>query len=145
MIAAEPEMADDAFRSFAQKEFVPSVNPQTIADGLRTSLGTLTYPIIFKYVDEILTASEPAIVQAMRLMWERMKIIIEPSSAVPLAALMQHQDRFRKSGPGLSFPAEMSTLITFHGATADQRKPLPCPDSARGNPCNGCFAGKDPR
>ncbi len=89
VIAAEPEQADDAFQSFRKKTFVPSVNPDTIADGLRTSLGSLTYPIIMQYVEDIVTVSEPAIVNAMKLVWERMKIIIEPSSAVPLAAIME--------------------------------------------------------
>lgn len=89
VIAAEPERADDAYRSFLTKSFVPSVSPDTIADGLRTSLGTLTYPIIMEYVDDIVTVSESGIINAMRLIWERMKIIIEPSSALPLAAILE--------------------------------------------------------
>jgi threonine dehydratase len=89
VIAAEPEQADDAFQSFRKKTFVPSVNPDTIADGLRTSLGSITFPIILNYVEEIVTVSEAAIVNAMKLVWERMKIIIEPSSAVPLAAILE--------------------------------------------------------
>jgi len=89
VIAAEPERADDAYRSFLTKSFVPSVSPDTIADGLRTSLGTLTYPIIMEYVDDIVTVTESGIIAAMRLIWERMKIIIEPSSAVPLAAILE--------------------------------------------------------
>ncbi|MBE0638793.1 MAG: pyridoxal-phosphate dependent enzyme [Bacteroidales bacterium] len=89
VIATEPEQADDAFQSFYQKKFVPSVNPNTIADGLRTSLGTLTFPIISQYVESIVTVSEVAIIEAMKLVWERMKIIIEPSSAVPVAALIE--------------------------------------------------------
>lgn len=91
VIAAEPEMADDAFRSFYEGRFIPSDNPQTIADGLLTSLGTLTYPIIIKSVDDIVTVSEEGIVKAMRLIWERMKIIVEPSSAVPLAAIIENK------------------------------------------------------
>ena len=89
LIAAEPEMADDAYRSFYQGKFIPSTNPKTIADGLLTSLGSLTYPIIKEYVHDIVTVSEDGIIQAMRLIWERMKIIIEPSSAVPLAAILE--------------------------------------------------------
>ncbi|MFP4471035.1 MAG: pyridoxal-phosphate dependent enzyme [Bacteroidales bacterium] len=89
VIAAEPERADDAFRSFRAGEFIPSLNPDTIADGLRTSLGSYTFPIIREYVHDIVTVSETAIVKAMKLAWERMKIIIEPSSAVPLAAIME--------------------------------------------------------
>jgi threonine dehydratase len=90
VIAAEPEQADDAYQSFYQGKFVPSINPNTIADGLRTSLGTLTYPIIQEHVHQIVRVSEAGIIQAMRLLWERMKIIVEPSSAVPLAALLEN-------------------------------------------------------
>ena len=89
VIAAEPAMADDAFRSFYEGKFIPSVNPQTIADGLLTSLGSLTYPIIRDFVDEIVTVSEDSITEAMRMIWERMKIIVEPSSAVPLGSILE--------------------------------------------------------
>lgn len=88
VIAAEPERADDAYRSFHAGRIIPSQNPTTIADGLRTSLGELTFPIIRKYVKDIVTVSEDAIAEAMRSIWERMKIIVEPSAAVPLAALL---------------------------------------------------------
>ncbi len=91
VIAAEPEMANDAFRSFYEGKFIPSKNPKTIADGLLTSLGTLTYPIILKHVDQIVTASEQSIIEAMQLIWERIKIIIEPSSAVPLATILENK------------------------------------------------------
>ncbi len=91
VVAAEPVMADDAFRSFKLGTLVPSVNPQTIADGLRTSLGDLTFPIIKKHVGSIVTVSEESIVSAMKFIWERMKIIVEPSSAVPFAAIMEHR------------------------------------------------------
>jgi threonine dehydratase len=88
VIGAEPEQANDAWISFTQKRFVPSLHPDTIADGLRTSLGTLTFPIILEYVDRIVTIPEESIIRAMRLVWERMKILVETSSAVPVAALM---------------------------------------------------------
>jgi threonine dehydratase len=88
VIAVEPEQADDAYRSFKSGSIVPSVNPKTVADGLRTSLGSLTFPIIQKFVSEIVTVSEEDILTAMKLIWERMKILIEPSSAVPYAAIM---------------------------------------------------------
>jgi len=91
VIAAEPEMANDAYRSFREGRFVPSENPRTIADGLLTSLGSLTYPIIMKYVDDIVTVSEDGIIKAMRLVWERMKMVIEPSSAVSLAAILEQK------------------------------------------------------
>lgn len=91
VIATEPEMADDAYQSFHSGKFVPSLNPQTIADGLLTSLGEITYPIIKKNVDDIVTVSENGIKSAMKLIWERMKILIEPSSAVPFAALLENK------------------------------------------------------
>ncbi len=91
VIAAEPAGADDAFRSFYSQTLMPSVNPKTIADGLLTSLGALNFQIIQEKVDGIVTVSEEKIVEAMRLIWERMKIIIEPSSAVPLAALLERK------------------------------------------------------
>ena len=89
VIAAEPAGADDAFQSFHAKKVIPSVNPKTIADGLLTSLGERNFAIIMKNVDDIVTVSEDKIVEAMRMIWERMKIIIEPSSAVPLAAILE--------------------------------------------------------
>jgi threonine dehydratase len=91
VIAAEPEMANDAWLSFTRKSFVPSVNPETIADGLRTSLGSYTFPIILNHVVNIVMVSEESIITAMRFTWERMKILIETSSAVPLAALMENK------------------------------------------------------
>ncbi|MDD3877804.1 MAG: pyridoxal-phosphate dependent enzyme [Bacteroidales bacterium] len=99
VIAAEPENANDAYLSFHSKKFSPSINPQTIADGLRTSLGSITYPIILEYVNDIVTVSERSIIDAMRLIWERMKIIVEPSSAVPLAALLENKIHFEKKQP----------------------------------------------
>jgi len=101
VIAAEPAHADDAFRSFTLRKLVPSINPQTIADGLLTSLGSLTFPIILDHVHQIITVSEETIIQAMLLTWERMKIIIEPSSALPLAALMENQDDFQGKRIGI--------------------------------------------
>ncbi|HPC83005.1 MAG TPA: pyridoxal-phosphate dependent enzyme [Thermoanaerobaculaceae bacterium] len=85
----EPAAADDAYRSLREGRIVPSLDPRTIADGLRTSLGSRTFAIIQQHVRGIVTVSEEAIVAAMRLVWERMKIVIEPSSAVPLAALLE--------------------------------------------------------
>jgi threonine dehydratase len=91
VIAAEPAGADDAFRSFCSKILLPSVGPKTIADGLLTSLGSITFELILNNVDQIATVSEESIVAAMRMIWERMKIIIEPSSAVPLAAILENK------------------------------------------------------
>lgn len=97
----EPLNADDAFRSLRDGVLYPSVNPNTIADGLRTSLCPLTLSIIQKYADGIFTVTEEAIVDAMRLVWERMKIIIEPSSAVPVAAIMQNRGVFEGKKVGI--------------------------------------------
>jgi len=101
VIAAEPKNADDAYRSFKSGHLIPSENPNTIADGLLTSLGDLTFKIISEKVDDIVTVSENSIIEAMRLIWERMKIIIEPSSAVPLAALLEHKQLFSGKRVGI--------------------------------------------
>ena len=91
VIACEPAGADDAYRSFKAGKLIPSVNPKTIADGLLTSLGKRNFPIMMKYVKDIVTVSDGAIIEAMRLIYERMKIVIEPSSAVPLAVLLENK------------------------------------------------------
>jgi threonine dehydratase len=88
VLGAEPAGADDAFRSLAAGHIVPCQNPQTIADGLRTSLGRIPFAIIKELADGIELAPEPTIAPAMRRLWERLKILVEPSSAVPLAAIM---------------------------------------------------------
>ena len=88
IVGCEPKNADDAYRSLQAGKILPSVNPDTIADGLRTSLGSNTFPIIRDLVDDVVLATEEDIVNAMRIVWERMKIVIEPSSAVPLAVLL---------------------------------------------------------
>lgn len=98
---AEPANADDAFRSLRDKTIYPSINPKTIADGLLTSLCELTYEIISSKCDGILTVSEQGIVDAMKLIWERMKIIIEPSSAVPIAAIMEYPQYFKDKNVGV--------------------------------------------
>ena len=88
---AEPAGADDAQRSLAEDRIVPSVDPRTIADGLLTSLGEHTFAILRALAAGIVTVTEAAIVAAMRLFWERMKLLVEPSSAVPLAALLERR------------------------------------------------------
>jgi threonine dehydratase len=99
--AGEPQNADDAFRSLRDGVLYPSINPNTIADGLRTSLSPLTLSIVQKYADGILPVSEEEIVEAMRLVWERMKIIIEPSSAVPVAAVVKNRELFAGQRVGI--------------------------------------------
>jgi len=91
VIPAEPEGADDSFRSFKSKTLLPSVNPKTIADGLLSSLGERNFTIILDLVDDIVTVSEEKIIEAMRLIWERMKIVVEPSAAVSLAAILANK------------------------------------------------------
>lgn len=91
VIAAEPEMADDAFRSMQAGKIIPSANPKTVADGLLTSLGELTFPIIQKRVEQIVTVSEAGIIEAMKFVWERAKIIIEPSAATVIAVLWEQK------------------------------------------------------
>ena len=100
-IGAEPSGADDAFRSFSTGEIIPSVNPDTIADGLLTSLGSKTFPIIKEYVEQILTVDDSKIIDAMKLIWQRMKIIVEPSAAVPLAVVMEYQHIFEGKKIGI--------------------------------------------
>lgn len=95
VIAAEPDAANDAWQSWQNQRLILAHNPETIADGLKTSLGSLTWPIIRSLVSEVLTVSETSIAQAMRLIWERMKIVAEPSAAVSLAAVLQNQALFR--------------------------------------------------
>ncbi|HEY3291009.1 MAG TPA: pyridoxal-phosphate dependent enzyme [Anaerolineae bacterium] len=101
VIAAEPELADDAYRSFLAGHIIPLTHTDTIADGLRTSLGELTFPIIQKYVSQVITVSEEAIITAMRIIWERTKLLVEPSGAVPLAAVLSNYDVFAGKRVGL--------------------------------------------
>src|SRR5436309_2631919 len=89
VVAAEPANADDAAQSFRAGKRIVSEKKFTIADGLRTNVGEQTFPIIQRYVDDIVTVSEDAIVAAMRTIWETMKIIIEPAAAVPYAAMVE--------------------------------------------------------
>jgi threonine dehydratase len=91
VIAAEPANADDASQSFRAKRRIVTEKRFTISDGLRTNVGELTFPIIQRYVDDIVTVSEDTIVSAMRTIWETMKIIIEPSAAVPYAAIVDRK------------------------------------------------------
>jgi threonine dehydratase len=91
VIGAEPENADDAFRSLRDGVLYPQPSVTTIADGLRTGLSERTFSIIRSRVAAIVTVSEGSIVAAMRMIWERMKILIEPSAAVPFAAVLENK------------------------------------------------------
>jgi threonine dehydratase len=109
---AEPALADDAARSFRTGILQPALPPKTIADGLLTSLCERTFTAIRENVDDILTVTEEQIIEAMRLVWERMKIIIEPSSAVPLAAVLANSSLF----------AGKKVVIIISGGNADLSK-----------------------
>jgi threonine dehydratase len=115
VMAAEPELADDACQSFQTGKLVAAGPPRTIADGLLTSLGEITFPVILEHVDGIVTVSEENIIAAMRSIWERMKIVVEPSGAVPLAAVLEHPDVFKNRHVG----------IILSGGNVDFQKMLP--------------------
>ena len=101
MIAAEPADADDAYLSFKAGHIVEKDGQQSVADGLKTNLKPRTWHFVSKYVADILLAEEDEILQAMYLTWQRMKIIIEPSSSVPLAAILNHKPRFAGKRVGI--------------------------------------------
>jgi threonine dehydratase len=100
VIAGEPAGSDDAYRSMKSGKIEPAQS-NTIADGLLTTLGTKTFPIIQAEVKDIITVSDPEIVNAMRLIWERLKIIVEPSCAVPFAAVLKEKSRFAGKRVGI--------------------------------------------
>ena len=89
VFGTEPEQANDAYRSFKEKRLILEGSPNTIADGLRTYLSELTFSYISKYVDDVITVSEKEIIEATKFLFERMKIVVEPSGAVPVAALIK--------------------------------------------------------
>jgi threonine dehydratase len=101
IIAAEPEQADDAARSFRAGHIIADDAPDTIADGLKVPLKDLTWHFVSNHVSDILTASEDQIVDAMKLTWKRMKIVMEASSAVPLATILANKDRFAGKRVGI--------------------------------------------
>ena len=98
---AEPAEADDAYRSLQNGEIVPNDTINTICDGLRAQIGTITFPIIQKYVDEIITLSEEEILDSMKMIWERLKIIVEPSCSISLAAIIKNKNKFSGKNIGL--------------------------------------------
>ena len=99
--AAEPEQADDAARSFRAGHIIADDAPETVADGLKVPLKELTWHFVSNYVTDIQTASEQEIIDAMRLTWSRMKIVMEPSSAVPLATILKNRDVFAGKRVGI--------------------------------------------
>jgi threonine dehydratase len=113
VIAAEPAWADDAYRSLKSGRMEAPTRYDTVADGLRTPLGTLTFPIIHSLVDDILLVEERAIVQATKWMLDRAKLVVEPSGAVPLACLMAHKQRFRDQRVAIVISGGNLDLATF--------------------------------
>lgn len=101
IIAAEPEQADDAYRSFKAGYIIADDAPKTIADGLLVPLKDLTWHFVSKHVTEILTASEEDIIDAMKLTWKHLRIVMEASSAVPLATILKNKDRFAGKRVGI--------------------------------------------
>ena len=101
VIGSEPFAVDDAYRSLQSGKIELNKTTDTIADGLKTNLGDKNFPLIRKYVNSIIRVTEEEIVEAMRLIWERMKIIIEPSSAVAFAAVLNERDKFKNKKVGL--------------------------------------------
>lgn len=95
LFGAEPERADDAARSLAAGRILPSVQPDTVADGLRTALAPLTFALLRAHGVRILTVSEEQIIAAMRTIWMRLKLVVEPSAAAALAAVLAHRAQFR--------------------------------------------------
>lgn len=100
VIGAEPEGADDAYRSL-ESGMIEQSQADTVADGLLTTLGTKTFPIIKETVKKIITVSDVEIISAMRIIWERLKIIVEPSAAVSFAAVLKEKERFKNKNVGI--------------------------------------------
>lgn len=101
VFGAEPEQASDAFESLRQSRRITDMSPDTICDGLRAHLSPLTFDILRRHCDAMLLASEAEIVTAMRLLWDRLKQVVEPSGAVPLATILRHPQRFRGKRVGV--------------------------------------------
>ncbi len=103
VIAGEPAMADDTFRSMKSGKIEEALPPNSIADGLLTSLGDKTFPLIHENVKDVIIVSEEEIIAAMRVIWERLKIVVETSGAVPLAAVLKDPKRFAGKNVGIIF------------------------------------------
>jgi len=101
VFGAEPAEADDAYRSLKLGKIVPNETINTICDGLRAQIGGLTFPVISDLVDDIITVTEEEIIDSMRMIWERLKMIVEPSSSITLGAVLKNKDRFNGKKVGL--------------------------------------------
>ena len=98
---AEPSEADDAFRSLVAGKIIPNKTINTICDGLRAQIGALNFPILKEFVSEIITITEEEVIDAMRMVWERMKLIVEPSCSITLAAVLKRKAQFSNKRIGL--------------------------------------------
>ena len=98
---AEPLEADDTFLSLKKGQIVPNKSVNTICDGLRAQIGTITFPIIQSYVQEVITLTEEEIIESMKMIWERMKIVVEPSCSITLSAVLKSRDLFAGKKVGL--------------------------------------------
>lgn len=101
IIGAEPTGADDAYRSWKSGTLIPMENPDTIADGLRTSVGERNFPIIQEYIEDIVTVTDTEIIEAMRLIFNYLKLVVEPSGAVPFAAMMKTAEKYKGGKVGV--------------------------------------------
>ena len=101
VFGAEPVEADDAYRSLKLGKIVPNETINTICDGLRAQIGALTFPVIADLVDDIITVTEEEIIDSMRMIWERLKMIVEPSSSITLGAILKNKDKFNGKKVGL--------------------------------------------
>ena len=101
VFGAEPAEADDAYRSLKLGKIVPNETINTICDGLRAQIGGLTFPVISNLVDDIITVTEEEIIDSMRMIWERLKMIVEPSSSITLGAVLKNKDKFNGKKVGL--------------------------------------------
>lgn len=101
VIGAEPKGADDAYKSWRSGELIPMENPKTIADGLKTSVGEKNFPIIQQHISDIVTVSEREIIEAMRLIFQYLKLVVEPSGAVAFAAMMKNAVKYKGSKIGV--------------------------------------------
>jgi len=125
-LGAEPAQADDAARSLRTGDLQPALPPDTIADGLLTSLGQRNFGVLRELVPDILTVSEEEILEALQLVWQRMKILIEPSSAVPVAALLSHGETLSGQGIGVILsggnvdPSHFSVRSTTKGGVRSE-------------------------
>ena len=116
VFGGEPEEVDDAFRSLKSGKIEYNKTLNTIADGLKTHLGDVNFPIIYNGIEEIILVSEKEIIEALKLIWTRMKIIIEPSCAVPLAALIKEKSRFKNQKIGIILSGgniDVESLLKF--------------------------------